>query len=328
MDKSNFLYPLKLVPALKSALWGGRRLIEKYGKSYDGERLAEAWELSSRTPSDSSMIENGAKAGVLLCDYFADYGNVLVGTKHTGDRFPLLVKWIDATDKLSVQVHPDDGYAKEHEGELGKTELWYIAEAKEGARLVYGLLDGVGKEQLSEAMERGRAGDVIKEIPVKAGDAVFIPSGMLHAIGEGIVIAEIQQNSDLTYRFFDYDRRDAEGRLRKLHIDKAIDVVRTFSEEQISAVRYAGATEEEKRDPSVLCVCPYFRTDVLTLNGWHTLFAAEDSFVHLLCTEGEGILRFRKMEYPFHKGDSYLLPATLGECFVFGNACLLLTRLC
>ncbi len=327
MGETNFLYPLKLAPVLKTALWGGRRLIEEYGKSYEGEKLAEAWELSSRTPEESAMIENGDKAGALLCDYFSDYGDVLIGKKHKGDRFPLLIKWIDAADKLSVQVHPSDDYAMANEGELGKTEVWYIAEAKPGARLIYGLKDGVDREALAEAVKEGTLADVMRELPVKTGDAVFIPSGMLHAIGEGIVIAEIQQSSDVTYRFFDYNRRDKEGKLRPLHLEKALAVVRPFREEEVDAVRYARATEAEKSDANIICVSPYFRVEGCELDGKRELFVGEESFVHILCTRGEGEIRFEGEAYPFSKGDSYLLPATLGACVLSGDAHLLLSSL-
>lgn len=326
-SKTRYLYPLKLSPVLKQAIWGGRRLIKEYGKDFDGESLAEAWELSSRTKNDSAAIANGDLAGTLLCDYFKEFGEALIGKKHAGGAFPLLVKWIDARDKLSVQVHPDDAYAKAHEDSLGKTELWYIAEAKEGARLVYGLADGADKGTLVAALESGEVERVLKTIPVKAGDAVFIPAGMLHAIGEGIVIAEIQQSSDVTYRFYDYDRRDKNGNPRPLHVEKAMAVVRSFSEEEINAVRYAHATEEERRSPAVLAVCPYFRVELVGLDGERTLEVTEDSFLHLLCTEGEGRLVFDGEEYSFSKGESYLLPAALGKCTFLGCASLLISKI-
>jgi len=325
--EKGYLYPLKLAPVLKTAIWGGARLKEAYGKSFDGEQLAESWELSARGEKDSSMIENGEKEGVLLCDCFADCGNALIGKKHRGDRFPLLIKWIDARDKLSVQVHPDSEYAKAHENDLGKTELWYIAEAKEGARLVYGLSDGVDKKALSEALAKGEVESVLKEIPVRAGDVFFIPAGLLHAIGEGIVIAEIQQSSDVTYRFFDYDRRDGEGNTRPLHLDKAMDVVYPFSEEEIDALRYARATEKEKDDPTVLTANPYFRVQTLDISEKTELSVCEDSFLHVLCVRGEGSIRYGGEDYPFSQGDGYFLPATLGDFFIVGNAKLLLSSL-
>lgn len=326
-SKIRHLYPLKLSPVLKQAIWGGRRLTEEYGKEFDGESLAEAWELSSRAKEDSAVIANGALAGTLLCDYFEEFGEALVGTKHTGGAFPLLVKWIDAKDKLSVQVHPDDAYAKANENSLGKTELWYIAEAKEGASLVYGLADGADKSTLATALEQGKVEGVLKTVPVKAGDAVFIPAGMLHAIGEGILIAEIQQSSDVTYRFYDYDRRDKNGKLRPLHVEKAMAVVRSFSEEEINAFRYARATEKERCNPAVLAACPYFRVELVCLDGVRSLEVTEESFWHLLCTEGEGRLVFDGEEYSFSKGESYLLPAALGKCTLFGCASLLISKI-
>ena len=272
------------------------------------------------------MIENGAAAGMLLCDYFSDYKSA-VGTKHKGDRFPLLIKWIDAADRLSVQVHPSDDYALLNEGDLGKTEMWYVAEAKENTKLIYGMADGVDKEAFCNAAAHGDFAGVMKEIPVSKGDVVFIPAGMLHAIGEGIVIAEIQQSSSVTYRVYDYDRCDKDGNKRPLHVDKAFDVLRPFTEDEVLSVRYARGKESTEADETLLCDCPYFRVSLLTLDGKVEKTVQKDSFVHLLCTEGEGSICFEGEEYPFKKGDGYLLPADMGAYALSGDATLLLSKL-
>ncbi len=321
MDESTYLYPLKLSYIAKTALWGGHKLKDSYGKYYDGDKLSETWELTCRTPDECSMIENGDKAGMLLLDYFADYGKDLIGKGYREERFPLLIKWIDAADSLSVQVHPDDAYALANENDPGKTEMWYIAEAEEGAKLIYGLKDGLGREDFRTAVRTGDYRSVMREVPVKKGECYFIPSGMLHAIGAGIVIAEIQQNSDLTYRVYDFDRKGPDGKPRELHVAKALDVVRPFTEEEINAVRYARGESEE-----YLAVCPYFRVKrTKAENG--EIEVTEESFVHLLCTEGEGTLIYKKERFPFKKGESYLLPASLGMCKTEGDAEILLSSL-
>lgn len=325
MDEMPHSYPLKLSYIPKTALWGGTRLKEAYGKPYDGEKLAETWELSCRG-KENCMIENGACAGLTLAEYFGDYGEGAIGTAHTGGRFPLLIKFIDARDKLSVQVHPDDAYAALHENDPGKTEMWYIVEADEGAELIYGLADGVDAGAFSRAVKEGRIGEAVKRVPVKAGETYFIPSGMLHAIGAGILVAEIQQNSDLTYRVYDYDRRDKNGDLRPLHTEKALAVTRPYTEEEIAAVRYARSPLPEERAASLLADCPYFRVERLG-EGKHALSVCRRSFLHLLCTDGEGTLSYGKEEYPVVKGDSYFLPAGLGEVILEGNGTYLLTSL-
>ena len=324
-ELKRWAYPLKLVPVMKSAVWGGANLKARYGKRFDGEKLAETWELSARTRDESALIENGSLAGMLLCDYFSDFKDS-VGTKHRDDRFPLLIKWIDAADKLSVQVHPSDSYALANEGDLGKTEMWYVAEAREGATLVYGMADGVDIASFSAAVKAGDLSHVMKTVPVKAGDVIFIPAGMLHAIGEGIVIAEIQENSNVTYRVYDYGRRDKDGNLRPLHIAQALDVLRSYSEEEILALRYADGTKNED-GTALLCACPYFRASLLSLDGEEARTVDESSFVHLLCTEGEGSISFDGERYPFSRGDGYFLPAKMGEYTLTGKARLLLSSL-
>ena len=322
------MYPLKLRFIAKSALWGGSRLKEAYGKACDLSPLSETWELSCRAAEDC-LIENGPAAGMTLGRYFEDYGARLVGRAYAEEdaatrRFPLLIKFIDACDKLSVQVHPDDAYAAAHERDPGKTELWYVVEAKPGARLIYGLADGVTSADFEAAVREGRIGDVVRYVPVEKGQTWFIPSGMLHAIGEGILIAEIQQNSDLTYRVYDYDRRGADGKTRPLHTEQAIAVTRPFSEEEVAAVRF---------DPAV-CPLPYgealaagryFRVSRLLLDGKQTVTVEEDSFLHLLCVEGEGEIVTDGDRYPITCGDSFFLPAGLGAVTLQGKATLLLS---
>ena len=314
------LYPLKLSYVTKSPLWGGKRLLQGWSIAAAGQHtIGEAWMLTVRE-KDMSVIQNGALAGMTMKDYIASYGNGVVGTSYDGGAFPLLIKLIDATDRLSVQVHPDDDYAARVENDRGKTEMWYIVEADEGAEIIYGLKDGMSAEQFRTAVREGRLSETMHHCPVKAGETYFIPSGMLHAIGAGILIAEIQQNCDLTYRVYDYDRRQPDGSLRELHVEKALDVTVPFSDAQVDAIRYeAGAPESD----ATLAHCRYFKTVKHDVNGEATLTVGKASFAFLLCLDGEGTIRYNGKSYPICRGEGYYLPADLGEVALTGNMTLL-----
>jgi len=281
------LYPLKLKAVHRSTIWGGRRLIDEYFKVCDLENLAESWELSCRKDA-MNVIENGEYAGKELSWYY---------DKLTKD-FPLLVKLIDANDKLSIQVHPDDDYARVHENQYGKTEMWYIVDAKPGAKLVYGLKN-YDKESFAEAAKTGDTEKFMNFVDVKKGDCFFIPSGCVHAIGEGILIAEVQQSSDVTYRVFDYNRRDKAGNLRELHVAKALDVIKDYTPEEMDNIRF-----EKSRSPEKLVDCKYFSVEKHDVSGKLEM-QVKDSFTHVLCLDGEGEIDGCKIA----KGDSYLLPA-------------------
>ena len=310
-------YPLQLDYIAKSAIWGGTRLAEEFGKVGQGENIAETWELSVRE-RENCRIRNGEAAGMLLAEYFETVGDAVSAAYRRGDRFPLLVKLIDARDRLSVQVHPDDAYASRVEGDSGKTEMWYIVDAEEGATIIYGLADGISSAEFARLVAEGRIREGMREIPVHAGETYFIPAGMVHAIGGGILIAEIQQNSDLTYRVYDYDRRDALGQTRPLHTEKALEVIRPFGEEEIDSIRYARGKEE-----GTLANSEYFKVWRVRVVGTEKMVATSESFVSILCTEGEGSIGFDGEEYFMHKGDSYLLPAGMGECRVSGEMTLI-----
>ena len=304
-------YPLRLQSVLKTAIWGGTRLIDEWGKTFDGA-LAESWELTVREKEMSKII-NGEAAGMSLSEYFelVGYDCVYDGFKK-GERFPLLVKLIDAAKDLSVQVHPDDDYARDVENDCGKTEMWYIVDADEGARLVYGFAKGIDEEAFSKSIDECRIADSLRSVPVSKGDVFYIPSGLVHAIGGGILIAEIQQNSDLTYRVYDYDRVDANGNKRELHVDKAKAVARPFSDDELEKERYSNGRD------GAMVNCKYFRTELITLDTEQSI-AAENSFVSLLCIGGEGQIICDGASYEIKKGDSYFLPLGIGECTVKGK---------
>lgn len=226
---SDRIYPLTFDPVFRDYIWGGRNLETRLGRTLPPGIIAESWEISGH-PSSPTAVNNGPLTGQILPDVLAQLGLDLVGqrSRQMLDRgkFPLLIKLLDANKPLSVQVHPNDAYANVHEnGELGKTEMWYILHAEPGAHLIYGLKPGVTPQSFRQALAAGQLETCLHQLPVKAGDAVFIPSGSVHAIMDGIVLAEIQQNSDTTYRVYDWNRVGADGRPRPLHVDKAMAVI-------------------------------------------------------------------------------------------------------
>lgn len=314
-------YPMKLICVEKSALWGGRRLIAGFGKPPLCEPLAETWELTVRE-KENCTVENGAFAGKTLREALRLLGNAAVGTKFSGGRFPLLVKFIDAADDLSVQVHPGDAFAAAVEHDLGKTEMWHIVGAEPGASIIYGLKPGVGKPELEAALQQDDLSAVVNKCPVRAGETYFIPAGLLHAIGKGVLVAEVQQNCDLTYRVFDYHRLGADGKPRQLHLEKALEVIRPFTDAEIHALRYAGKT-----DTSALVSCPYFTVRRTDFTGSARTRVGAESFVHLLFLSGAGEIRCRKTVLPFTKGDSFFLPAGLGDCTLSGSGAVLQSSL-
>ena len=231
-----------------------------------------------------------------------------LGTDAAG--FPLLIKLIDACDALSLQVHPDDTYAARVENDRGKTEMWYIVEADEGAELIFGLQDGVTREDFAKAVKENDPERVLKRCPVHAGECYFIPAGMTHAIGKGILIAEIQQNCDLTYRVYDYNRRGADGSLRELHVEKAMDVVRPFTEDEVESIRYSRRSDT-LANGEVLADCEFFRVEKLTVKGKNDLPDCA-RMRHVLCLSGDGAFVFDGERYPISKGESYFLPPLRG----------------
>ena len=324
----NHLYPLKLSYVTKSPLWGGTRLLDDWGISapVGQSTVGEAWMLTVRD-KDMSVIQNGALAGMTMREYIGTYGNGVVGASFTGGDFPLLIKLIDACDKLSVQVHPDDTYAARVENDRGKTEMWIIVEADEDAEIIYGLKDGISAEQFCTAVREGRLAETMHHCPVKAGEVYFIPSGMLHAIGKGILIAEIQQNADLTYRVYDFDRLGPDGKLRQLHVEKALDVTRSYTEEEINAIRYACGSSCESGE--LLANSVYFSARKLCVKAsdeGQKITATKDSFVSVLCIGGEGEISFGGEKYPVSIGDSYLLPAGMGACMLWGDVTVILSE--
>ena len=316
---------LALYPTLKETIWGGRTLIDEYGFTTDGDNAAEAWLLSCHKDGPSYVL-GGKYDGKTLAEVIEAEGREVLGTNNKDIRdFPVLIKIIDARDKLSVQVHPDDDYAYKYENENGKTEAWYVLKCDEGASLIYGVNHNMEREEFAAAIENGTLLDDVNVVPVKPGDVVFIPSGMLHAIGEGILLAEVQQSSNSTYRVFDYMRRDKNGNLRELHVKKAVDVMNLG----VTDVNFSPEGAPEKTGDAVktyLTGCQYFKMTRVELDGTYTDAADETSFVSLLVLEGEGKITCADGEIALKKGASIFIPAAKGEFTVSGKLEILETR--
>ena len=317
-----------LTPAIKSTIWGGRKLIDEFGfrpDDADADNAAEAWMLSGHK-AGPCYIKNGAFTGMTLNEAIRISGRRILGSHCDEiDGFPILIKFIDACDKLSIQVHPGDAYARRVENENGKTEAWYILEAKPGAELIYGLDRELTREQFAADIRENTIMEDVKRVKVKAGDVVFIPSGMLHAIGAGIFLAEVQQSSNTTYRVYDYDRRDKTGKKRDLHVKQATDVVDlTVPEADFSPKGQTQLLDGAQK--TLLTDCEYFSMSKLVVNGTLEAAAGEESFVSLLVLNGEGVLSDGKHAYGLSKGASAFIPAGFGTYRIQGSVALLETR--
>jgi mannose-6-phosphate isomerase len=314
------MIPLKLTAPLKDYIWGGTRLREEYHKQSDLARLAEAWVLSCH-PDGESVIANGPDAGLTLTEWMKQHGKSVLGSACARfEEFPILIKLIDAKENLSVQVHPDNDYARRVEGGYGKTEMWYILDCEEGAELIYGFRRSVTKEEFAAAIRENTLLELANRVPVKKGDVFFIEAGTLHAIGKGILIAEIQQNSNTTYRVYDYGRIGADGKPRPLHIEKALDVT---SLDPVQ--RPSGAAAESPRQ--VLSSCEYFTVERCNIDGEMKLSAGADSFHSLLILDEGCSLHSPHGDLELQKGDSIFLEAGFGNYTIQGAGQVLLTYL-
>lgn len=321
------LYPLKFRPVFKDYIWGGRNLKE-FGKDIPEGITAESWEISCH-PDGKSVVANGIFKGIELEALVKTLRHLIIGTElpdgHIA-RFPLLVKFIDAEDRLSVQVHPDDDYAFKYEnGDSGKNEMWYVVDARPGAEIVYGTVPGITRESFEERMKANDIESALNYTRVHPGDVINIPAGAIHAIGEGIVIAEIQQSSNLTYRVYDYERTDKYGNKRPLHLQKALEVTDFGFREDISALK--GLAVEINRDASkvFLVATPYFLTEKYEVDGFAEETADGGRFYIFICLEGGGKIVFEDREESVVRGESVLIPAALGKYRLEGKLTLLRT---
>lgn len=308
---------LKLKPSCKDYIWGGQRLAKEYGIEYDKEILAESWELSCH-PDGPSTIINGPFAGKTLRQYIEEQGKAVLG-KNCGrfEDFPILIKFIDAADNLSIQVHPDNQYALQNEGQYGKTEVWYVLDAGKDAFLYYGFQEEISKEEFAQRIREDTLLEVLHAAPVQKGDVFFIESGTIHAIGKDILIAEIQQNSNVTYRVYDYGRVGKDGKKRELHIDKALDVTNRTP-----------VVKDGSHYPHV-ADCDYFTVDKLNLDGNVMKkmegYVSELSFESILILDGKGTISNQGETVEYKKGDSFFLPAGSGNYQIEGSCDALIT---
>lgn len=317
------LYPLKFDAILKSTIWGGEKIASLKGIPSTSDRIGESWEVAD-VKNDKSTVRNGALSGQTLSQLLTEYKETLVGKsvyERFADNFPLLIKYIDAHDNLSIQVHPDDETAKARHNSLGKTEMWYVVDAEPGAELIMGFEGERTREEYLAKVADGTLDSILHKVPVEKGDAFFIPSGTVHAIGKGIVIAEIQESSDITYRIFDYNRKDKDGNCRQLHTELALGVV-DFNAFNLSKTPYTvnvgGVTP--------VVECPYFTTGVIELQGSSLSrdYTETDSFVIYMCLEGDVTIKCADADsLGMVKGETVLLPAVIKEVCMEGKGRLL-----
>lgn len=305
-------YPLRLSPIYREKIWGGTQICRLRGEA-PCRRIGESWEIACRSDSDN-RVANGRFAGELFRALAERQGEALLGSEWSAASFPILIKLIDAQEPLSVQVHPDDGYAGSVEGCSGKTEMWYVLDAKPGAYLIAGVRSRT-KEELRGAILAGRAEQCLNRIAVHRGDSVAVPSGMVHALGAGCMVVEVQQNSDVTYRLFDY------GRPRELQLERAMDVVDLGLQPEVAA---AGGDDETNRAVP-LCQNAHFRVDCADVRGRWTLPPGAGSFRTVTCVGGTGLLAGGAGSERLAAGDSLFLPAALDDCWVEGACKLLIT---
>lgn len=305
------MYPIKLENLYYDKIWGGRDL-EIFRDNLPEGDIGESWDVACH-PHGTGKIINGIYKGLKLDELIKIKGNELLGTEISKERFPLLVKLINAKDKLSVQVHPEDDYGFKHEGEPGKTEIWYVVEAFENANLTIGT-NNCTKEQFANAIKEGNTEKYLNKIPVSKGDVFFIKSGLVHAIGEGVIIAEIQQNSDTTYRVYDYDRG------REIHVDKALDVI----DFNLKGERRKGIkVSYDCYSKTYYALCSYFSLEEYDIITEANENSDKERFFIFTCVEGEGAINYYNGSEILKKGDSILIPATLGEYKLTGKMKLL-----
>ena len=324
MEAENLLYPLQLQAMMKDYIWGGTKLKTDFHKRTEFEKVAESWELSCHKAGQSVEL-NGEYAGLKLSDYIEKAGKAVLGKNaEKFTDFPILIKLIDAADNLSVQVHPENEYALRVEGEYGKTEMWYIVDCEPGATLLYGFKEKISKEEFKKRIENNTLLDVCNSVPVKKGDVFFIDAGTLHAIGKGIVIAEIQQNSNTTYRIYDYGRIGSDGKPRQLHIEKALDVTHL---NQPTKPCTAEATMSFFADFSMklLAQCEYFKVYLFDVKEQCNLYADDSSFQSILVLDGGVELVNRDKTMKIGKGDSIFIPASMGEYKINGKGKFILS---
>lgn len=318
--------PVKLKPIFKDYLWGGTKLRDEWNKDCDWDIIAESWELSTHK-AGNSIIDSGMFEGMPFGEYINKYGNDVVGWKCKAfNEFPILIKLIDSKQPLSVQVHPDDDFAMSVENEYGKNEMWYIIDCDKDSFIYCGFNKKITASEFIECIKNKTITDVLNKIKVKKGESYFIPAGTVHAIGKGILICEIQQNSNSTYRIYDYDRKDKNGNTRELHIEKAVKVV-NFDKYTQCLDSSKEVCDDYGNKYKNLCACKYFDVSVMEINEKAEICVDRSSFMSLVTVEGEGSICVEKEEYLMKKGDTFFIPAGIGNISIKGYCKVILTHI-
>lgn len=317
------LYPMKLLPYVSETIWGGKKLIEEYGVKTDKKNAAEGWMLSCHE-AGASTVENGEFSGISLADVVKNNPVLCGKNAEKFDDFPILIKFIDARDDLSVQVHPTKEYCEKTGRGQSKTECWYIIDCDDDASLILGFKDKITPEQFKEAIESGTLTDYVDKVPVKKGDFFFIESGTMHAICKGILLAEVQESSNTTYRIYDYNRVGNDGKPRELHVSDGVAVTKLEKYTQPDFCKGAELNSNERR---LLADCPLFKVWKLDTKGEICGNSDENSFVSLLIMAGEGTLECCGETLSLKKGDSIFIPANAGEYKLSGELEIIETRI-
>jgi len=312
-------YPLQFEPILKERIWGGEKLNTILNKPIVSKITGESWELST-VEGDVSVVSNGDFKGRSLMDLIDEMPNEILGTevyKRFGKQFPLLFKYLDAREDLSIQVHPNDKLAKERHNSFGKTEMWYVMQADTDSRIIVGFKEDSSKEEYVKHLNDKTLVSILDDVKAKSGDVFFLETGTVHAIGAGLVVAEIQQTSDITYRLYDFDRKDAQGNTRELHVDLALDAINYNRVE--TQKKY-----DTKADTSNLVVdCPYFTTNFIPLENKVEVAKSGTSFTVYMCIEGSFEIEFNDFKQTYKKGDTVLVPAEINTFILNGKASIL-----
>jgi mannose-6-phosphate isomerase len=313
------IYPLQFDPILKDRIWGGKKLNSELNKPITSDITGESWEIST-VEGDVSVISKGTFKGISLDELIDNFPSEVLGTSvfdQFGKQFPLLFKYLDAKTDLSIQVHPNDELAKKRHNSFGKTEMWYIMQADEDARIIVGFKENSNSQQYVTHLENNTLLDILDEVKVKTGDVFFLETGTVHAIGAGLLVAEIQQTSDITYRLYDFDRVDSEGNKRELHVELALDAI------NYNKVETQKVYSKDVNVSNEMVDCPYFTTNYLNLSGEFKVSKSATSFTVYMCTEGNFQIEYNQVHYQYSKGDTILIPSVMTDFKLSGNATLL-----
>lgn len=313
------LYPLQFEPILKERIWGGEKLKTKFNKSSVSKTTGESWEISA-VDGNISLVSNGIFKGKLITELIELYPNELLGTsvfKRFGSHFPLLFKFLDAKEDLSIQVHPNDELAMERHNSLGKTEMWYVMQADKEAKIIVGFKENSNQDEYLKYLENNTLPDILNQIQVQEGDVYFLETGTVHSIGAGLVIAEIQQTSDITYRLYDFERKDLNGNKRELQVDLALEAI-NYQQLETQKIYF-----KEGNQSNLIVECPYFTTNFIPLRDFLEVKKNGESFTVYMCVDGNFDIETNENNFSYKKGETVLIPAALQNYVLSGNASIL-----